>query len=66
MSAELARALINLRADEQTQARYDQLADKSTHGRLTPDERNELEAMVRANTVLGILKAEAQLAMAAS
>jgi hypothetical protein len=63
MTAELARALIHLRADEETQARYDELAEKQSEGLLTPDEREELEALVRANTVLGLLKAEAQTRM---
>jgi hypothetical protein len=64
LTAELARALINLRADEETQARYDELADKRTEGTLTPPELEELESIVRANTLLGLLKAEAQFVLA--
>ena len=60
LTMELARALVNLRADEETQARYDALAELQTEGRLTPLEHDELEAIVRANTLLGLLKAEAQ------
>ena len=63
MSAELARALVNLHADEPTQARYDELATKRTEGRLTADEQDELEAMVRANTLVGLLKAAAMSAL---
>jgi len=59
LSDELARALVNVQADEETQARYDELAEKNSLGHLTPDERVELESIVRANTLLGVLKAEA-------
>jgi len=66
LSAELARALITLQADGETQARYDELAERRTEGQLTPAEQEELEAMVRANTLLGLLKAEAHAVLAGS
>jgi hypothetical protein len=66
LTAELARALINLQADEETQARYDALAEKRTEGQLTSAEQDELEATVRANTLLGLLKAEAHAVLAQS
>lgn len=59
-TAELARALVNLRADSEIQSRYDELSEKRTEGNLTPVETEELEAIVRANTLLGLLQAEAQ------
>lgn len=59
LSADLARALVTLRADDEIQARYDELADKNSQGALSTDEARELEAIVRANTFLGILKAQA-------
>ena len=61
MTAELARALANIEADEEMQARYEQLAGRRTEGSLTPDETAELESLVRANTLPGVLKAEAHL-----
>ena len=64
MTVELARALVELRADEETQARYDELAERRTEGSLTPVESDELESIVRANTLLGILKAEARSVLA--
>ena len=64
LSAELARALGNLTADEETQARYDALAEKRTEGQLTPAELEELESLVRVNTLLGVLKADAQAVLA--
>lgn len=64
LSTELARALVNLVADAETQARYDLLADRRTEAQLTPAEQQELESLVRVNTLLGILKAEARAVLA--
>ena len=63
-TVELARALIGLQADAETQARYDELAEKRTEGQLTPAEAAELESIVRANTLLGLLKTEAHTFLA--
>ena len=63
LTTELAQALVNLEADQETQARYDTLAEKRTEGSLTPLEEEELESLVRANTLLGLLKAEAQFVL---
>ena len=60
LSIELADALLRLKADKEVQARYDELASKNTAGALTPEEREELESLVRANSILSILKAEAR------
>ncbi len=60
LSTELADALLRLKADAEVQARYDDLASKNTEGTLTPDERAELESLVRANSILSVLKAEAR------
>ncbi len=60
LSAELANALLRLKPDEEVQARYDELAGKNTEGTLTPKERDELESLVRANSFLSLLKAEAR------
>jgi hypothetical protein len=59
LTADLACALVNLTADEETQARYDLLAGKNTEGALDSAEREELDSLVRINTLLGVLKAEA-------
>jgi hypothetical protein len=61
---EVARALIALRADEETQARIDELADKCTEGTLSPAERAEYEAYVAAIDLLAILQAKAKGALA--
>ena len=60
LSFELAGALMRLKADVEVQARYDELASKNTEGTLTPAERAELESIVRANSILSLLKAEAR------
>jgi len=60
MSVEVADALLRLKADESLQARYDELASKNTESALTPEERAELESLVRANSLLSVLKAEAR------
>lgn len=61
LSAELAHALLELRADEELQRRYDELAEKNTEGQLTAEERTELERLVEANDFVGALMAEARL-----
>jgi hypothetical protein len=60
LSAELADALLRLKADTEVQARYDELAGKNTAGALSAEERAELESLVRANSILSLLKAEAR------
>jgi hypothetical protein len=64
LTLELARALVGVQADVETQTRYDELAAKRTEGQLTPPEQAELESIVRANTLLGVLKAEASAFLA--
>ena len=56
----MTEALLRLEAEADLQERYDDLADKNTEGALTPDERAELESLVRANSILSLLKAEAR------
>ncbi|MEW6169461.1 MAG: hypothetical protein AB1651_17480 [Pseudomonadota bacterium] len=60
LNADLAAALLRMQADDEVQSRYDELADRNTLGTLTPEEKDELAALVRANTLLGVLKAEAR------
>ena len=53
---EKADAVIGFRADAELQVRIEQLAQKSTEGELTEDERAEYAGYVRANKVVAILK----------
>lgn len=52
-------AVIGFRADPQLQARIEELARKSTEGRLTEEERAEYSGFVRANKFVAILKRQA-------
>jgi hypothetical protein len=57
---EKAEAIIGFRADPELQARIEELAQKSTEGELTEDERSEYAGYVRANKFVAILKRQAQ------
>ena len=49
-----ARALVKFRADDETQARIAVLAEKCNEGRLSPKERSEYEAYVRAIDLVAV------------
>jgi len=51
---EKADAVIGFRADPELQARIEELAQKSTEGKLTEDERGEYAGYVRANKFIAI------------
>jgi hypothetical protein len=55
-----ADAVIGFQADPALQARIEELARKSTEGKLTEDERAEYAGYVRANKFVAILKRQAQ------
>ena len=55
-----AAAIISFRADPQLQARIEELAQKSTEGKLTEEERAEYAGFVRANKFVAILKRQAR------
>jgi hypothetical protein len=57
---EKAEQVIGFRADPELQARIEELAQKSTEGNLTEDERAEYAGYVRANKFIAILKRQAQ------
>jgi hypothetical protein len=60
LSPRAARELVRLRADEETQARVQELAEKCNEGTLTPDEHDEYEAYTMAANVVAILQAKAR------
>jgi hypothetical protein len=66
LTPEVARQLIELRADSDLQERIDMLADKCTEGELTPEEREEYETYVRAGRFIAILQAKARKLLAHS
>jgi len=57
---EKAEQVIGFRADPELQARIEELAQKSTEGKLSEDERGEYAGYVRANKFVAILKRQAQ------
>ena len=57
---EVARALVQLRADPELQARMDELAEKCNEGRMTPEEREEYDTSVRFANYLAIIQARAR------
>ena len=63
LTPESARRLVAWRADETTQQRLDELADKCNEGELTEAEREEYETYVRAIEFIAILQAKARLVL---
>ena len=59
-----AESLLRLRADEEMQGRIEELAEKCTEGTLTPEERDEYEAMIRVGNFVAILQAKARRLLA--
>ena len=59
-----AEALLRLRADSELQGRIEELADKCSEGRLSLEERDECEALIRVGNFLAILQAKARRLLA--
>jgi hypothetical protein len=59
-----ARALVEFRADADTQARIAELAAKCNEGQLTAKERAEYETFVRAIDLIAILQSKARRLLA--
>jgi hypothetical protein len=60
LTRDVAKELAHLRADPETQARIDELADKCTEGELSDAERAEYETYVRAIDFITILQLKAR------
>ena len=60
LNAELAALLLRIQADDDVQARYEDLVERNTEGQLSSAEQSEFSSMVRANVLLSVLKAEAR------
>jgi hypothetical protein len=61
LTPEVARALVELRADPKLQARMEELAEKCNDGTLTSDEREEYETSIRFGNFIAILQTKARL-----
>ncbi len=68
LAPDVARRIAALRASPQVQETLDDLAEKSTEGTLTDDERDKYETYIRAINFIGVLqpKARAVIAKASS
>ena len=66
LTPEVAAGIAGLQADTATQARLDELAEKTAEGTITPDERSEYEALVSAGNLIAVLQAKARAALADS
>ena len=66
LSPKSARKLASLRADKETQAYVDELAEKCNEGTLSVEERAEYEAYTMAASVVAILQAKARARLKAS
>jgi hypothetical protein len=60
LTPEVAERLVQLRADEIAQARIEELADRCNEGQLTPDEREEYEALAATSQFIALLQAKAR------
>jgi hypothetical protein len=60
LTPEVARRLVELRADPEFQQRMDRLAERCTEGQLTPEERGEYDIYVRSLHIIGILQSKAR------
>jgi hypothetical protein len=64
LTPEVAQRIVAMRADEKTQARFDELADKSREGTLTTAEREEYEARLSALSFITVLQNKARRVLA--
>ena len=60
---ELLQAVAGLQSDPEDEARFHELGERNAEGLIAPEERRELEAIVSANTLLSVLRAEARAAL---
>jgi len=60
----VARRIVELRADAETRARVEELAERCNEGQLTPEERDEYESYVSTSTFIAILQAKARALLA--
>ena len=60
LTPEVARVIINLRADEETEAEVQQLRDKANEGGLTAEEEAKYNDFVEAVDVISIIQSKAR------
>ena len=60
LTPDAARAILAVRADDETQERIDKLADRCTDGNLTPEELAEYQEFVSLFNLLALLQVRAR------
>lgn len=60
LTPEVAQKVVQLRADDELQARLDELAAKSNEGQLTADEEREYDGYLRGLTIVSVFQAKAR------
>jgi hypothetical protein len=60
LTPEAAKAILDVRADDETQKRIDELADKCNEGELSPAERSEYQEFVSLFNILTLLQSRAR------
>jgi hypothetical protein len=60
LTPDSAREILQVRVDEETQRRVDELADKCNEGALTADERAEYQGIISWFNLLTLLQAKAR------
>ena len=63
LTADVARQVVGLRADPETQNHIDELAAKANDGTLSPAERTEYEAYIEAIDIVSILQGKARIVL---
>lgn len=64
LTPEVARRVIELGLDSETQSRIQALREKANEGQLTDEERVQYEEIVEGLDLLGVFKAKARAALA--
>jgi hypothetical protein len=64
LNLDAASRLISLRADDATQARMEELAERCSEGALSDSDRAEYESLVTAGEMISVLRAKARIALA--
>jgi hypothetical protein len=64
LRSEVLQAITTIQSSAADAERYHHLADGNAEGTLTPQEHQELESFVMANTVLSLLRKEAKATLA--
>ena len=60
LTPEVAKRLVEFRADEETQALVDELADKANEGSLSDQEKAEYRQLIEAFDLITVLQAKAR------